>query len=172
MRGARADRWARWLGAAAGIGLAAAALAQARVPEGGGKLGLDLIVAAAPTGELRFEPAGPVVAAAGMRPGSAAAAGTVEVRNQTGRRLPFRLRALPSTRDADRLLHLRVGSGPRVLYEGDLGGLRRWTQPGLTLGSGERRTLTVRAWIQRGADTGWAGRIVDVPLELRAEGRR
>ncbi|MEX2196213.1 MAG: hypothetical protein WD844_13085 [Thermoleophilaceae bacterium] len=171
MRRARADGWARTIGACLGAGLAVAALASARVPAGAGELGLDLTVAATATGELGVTPPGPAIRVAGMRPGSGAATGTVAVRNQTGRRRALRLRALPSSAEVDRALRVRASAGGAVLYDGELGGMRRWTSRAIELGSGATATLTLRAWLPEGA-TRWAGRIVDVPLELTTEGAR
>ena len=168
---AAADVWARRLGALLGIGLAAAVLASASVAPGSGRLGLDLTVAIAPTGEIGIDRAGPLVAVAGMEEGSGEASGAAGMRNQTGRRVPFRLRALPSTRDADRTVLVRVASGEQVLYQGTLGGLRRWTRAPLVLDPGEQRTLSLSARVAPGAGDRTAGRIVDVMLELRAGGR-
>lgn len=172
MRGAAAETWARRLGALAGAVLAVVVLAGAQVAPGSGRLGLDLTVAMAPTGEVAITPPGPVLSRAGMAPGSAPARGAVELRNQTGRRLPFDLRALPSSRDGDRLLVVRVDSGGRRLYEGPLGGLRRPGAARLALAARERRTLRLSAWVEPRAGGRHAGRIVEVLLELRPEGRR
>lgn len=165
MRACRADSWARALGACLGAGLAVTALAGARVPAGTGELGLDLTLAAAPSGEVGVSPPGPAIAAAGMRAGSGPATGALELRNQTGRPLAFRLRALPSTTDVDRALRVHASARGSVLYHGDLGGLRSWTRETIELGPGGAATVRLRAWLPRDS-TRWAGRIVDVPLEL------
>ena len=164
-----ADQLARRLGALLGVGLAAAVLIGARVPAGSGELGLDLTVAIAPSGEVGVGRAGPLIAVAGMNERSGAVSGTVELRNQTWRRLPLRLRGLPSARDADQALSVRVAAGGRVLYEGPLGGLRDWTPPELVLGPGGKSTLSVRAWLTPAPGVETAGRIVDVMLEMRPE---
>ena len=165
---ASAEVWARRLGALTGIGLALAILAGASVAPGSGRLGLDLTVALAPTGEVGVDQAGPLLAVAGMQEGPGMASGALGIRNQTGRRLPFRLRARPSTRDADRTLIVRIASGEQVLYDGLLGGLRRGAQRALVLGAGEQRTLSMTARVAPGAGARTAGRIVDVMLELQA----
>lgn len=164
---AAADVWARRVGALVGAVLAAALLASASVAPGSGRLGLDLTIALAPTGEIGVDRAGPLLAVAGMGEGSGASSGAVGMRNQTGRRLAFRLRALPSTRDGDRTLVVRVASGEQVLYEGALGGLRRWSRQLLVLPPGGQRTLSLTARVARGAGDRTVGRIVDVMLELR-----
>lgn len=168
MRGRRADGWARVLGGCLGAALALTALANARVPPAGGALGLDLTVAASPSGELGIDPPGPALAVTGMRPGSVPAKGSFAIRNQTGRVRAFRLRALPSIPDVDRALRLRAVSGRTVLYDGTLGGLREWTTTRVELRSGETAAVSLRAWLAPGA-TRWAGRVADVPLELSAE---
>jgi hypothetical protein len=104
-----------------------------------------------------------------MNDRSGPVSGTVELRNQTGRRLPFRLRALPSGRDADEALSVRVAAGGRVLYDGPLGGLREWTPPELVLEPGGRSTFAMRARLTPPPGVETAGRIVDVMLEMRAE---
>ncbi len=168
----RADRRSRLLGAAVGIAIAVAIVLAARVPAGTGELGLDLTVTASPSGELAIEPVGVVVTATALTPRSAPATGSFSVRNQTGRRMPFRVRALPSSHAADRALAIRVGTGRETVFEGRLAALRRWSSRALVLAPRERRTVTVLAWVPRDAAEGSRGQIVDVVLELSAREAR
>ena len=171
MRSVISESWARGLGALVGAGLAIVVLAGASVAPGSGRLGLDLTVAITPTGEVAVSPPGPLVSRAGMEPGGDAARGTVKLQNQTGRRLPFDLRALPSTADGDAIVLVRLESDGHLLYDGPLGGLRRAGAARLVLGPGETRPLTLVARVDPDAGERHAGRIVDVLFEVRAEAR-
>jgi hypothetical protein len=125
------------------------------------------------SGELSAEPAGPVVQASGLEPG-AARSGRTALRNETGATLRVAVRALPSTHDADRVLRLELTGGGHPVYRGALGGLRGFSPATFTIAPGHKAELTVRASLPRGA-SGWRGRMVDVPLELRStpvRGRR
>ena len=168
--GTASSRWAGRGGVAVGVLLAVALLAAARLPAGDGHLGLDLTVGITPTGELGIGSAGPILTGTGMEPGSNRVSGVTELRSQAGRRLSFQVRALPSNGDVDGLLKIRVAAAGRVLYEGSLGGLRRWTRRALVLAPGEVQALAVAAWLPPGTAAGAGGRSVDVPLELRMEG--
>lgn len=164
-----ADLWARRIGGFTGVALAVAVLAGTSVAPGNGRLGLDLTVVLPASGEIGVDRAGPLLVVAGMGEGSGTASDALGIRNQAGRRLPFALRALPSTREADALLLVRVASGEQVLYDGPLGGLRRVARTRLELGAGEQRTLSLTARLAPGTGERLAGRVLDVILELRAE---
>src|SRR3954451_19159216 len=112
------------------------------MPNGTGKLGLDLQVSAAQTGELQVAPLTPFVSAAGMKRGDSRAGG-VTVRNQTGVPLSVRFRASANLRDADRSLRIRAAVGSHRLFEGSLGELRRPTAGGFVVGRGARRGVGV-----------------------------
>jgi hypothetical protein len=163
---ATVERWVRRIGVAAGVVLVCALMLAFRVPDGSGKLGADVIVSISPTGELGVDPAGPFLTATGLRPGSAAS-GDFRVANQTGKTLAVRLRALPDSRDLDRLLTVRIDAGhaTRPIFTGRLGALRTHTRD-FRLRPGEERTLSVRAGLPAGLQGGWAGRISTVKLEL------
>jgi hypothetical protein len=163
---ATVERWVRRIGVATGVVLVCALMLAFRVPDGSGRLGTDVIVSISPTGELGVNPAGPFLTATGLRPGSAAS-GEFRVANQTGKTLAVRLRALPDSRDLDRLLAVRIGAGhaTRPIFTGRLGALRGYTRS-LRLRPGEERTLRVRTELPAGLRGGWAGRISSVKLEL------
>jgi hypothetical protein len=160
------ERWVKRIGVAAGVAIVCAVMLAFRVPDGSGRLGADVIVSISPTGELGVDPAGPFLTATGLRPGSAAS-GDFRVGNQTGKTLAVRLRALPDTRDLDRLLDVRIGAdhAPRPIFTGRLDALRAPTRS-FRLRPGQQRTLNVRAALPAGAKSGWAGRISTVKLEL------
>jgi hypothetical protein len=171
-RGNRIESYVRRAGVVAGVALVAAVVVAFRVPDGSGTLGADVIVAISPTGELGLSRSGPFISATGLRPGGALD-GEVEVYNQTGRRLAVRLRALPDSRDLDRLLLVDVRAGRQQIYRGPLAGLRSRT-PAFRLDPGAKRSLRVRASLPAGLRAGYAGRIETVSLELSSavDGRR
>jgi hypothetical protein len=154
-----------------GAGIALVALASWRMPPAGGRLGADVRILSAPTGELDVSPAGPFLSVTNLEPGSpgGGALGELGVRNQTGSRLSVRVRLLPSTADLDALLRVRVSAGGERLLDGTLGGLRTWSAGAFHLSSGERRELHVQAWLPGTVRDGYQGRVEDVGLELRAE---
>lgn len=162
----RIESYVRRAGVVAGIALVAAVVLAFRVPNGSGTLGADVIFSISPTGELGVSRSGAFMSATGLRPGESLT-GEVEVANQTGRRLAVRLRALPDSKDLDRLLVVdaRVGNATRPIFRGRLGSLRAKT-PAFRLDSGRKRALRVRAWLPAGLKGGYAGRIETVKLEL------
>ena len=162
--GTRIESYVRRGGIAAGIALVVLVVLAFRIPDGKGTLGADVIVAISPTGELGVSRPGPFMSATGLRPGGTLS-GDVEVANQTGRRLAVRLRALPDSKDLDRLLVVDVRAGGARLYHGRLGGLRTKTAAFL-LDSGRKRTLRVRASLPAAVRDGYAGRIETISLEL------
>lgn len=160
-----AHRLARPLGIALGIVLAALALVSWRVPGGARTLGADVRVEALQTGALGVSPLHPFVSTPSLVPGHRAG-GRVSVRNQTGVPLRVRIRALPSTRELDGLLRVRVASGTLALYDGDLSGLRtRGTLP-LRMAAAQRRALQVEVSLPAAIRRGYQGRIVDITLQL------
>lgn len=164
----RIERHVRRVGVAAGVSLVALIVLAFRVPDGSGVLGADVILAISPTGELGVSRSGPFLTATGMQPGSEARS-AVSVHNQTGRSLLVGLRALPDSPDLDRVLRVEIRSGhaTRPVFTGLLGQLRRGAEIG-TLPAGDRRRLSVRAWIPSTLRGGYAGRIETVSLRLRS----
>lgn len=159
------DRLARLLGVLVGVSLAVVALISWRVPGGERTLGTDVRIEALQTGEIGVAPLHPFVSAPSLLPGSSVA-GDVTVRNQTGVPLALRLRALPSVRDLDQLLVVRVSAGSRTLYDGSLGGLRAGGSQPLALRAATAQRLHVSASLPTGVRTGFQGRIVDVSLRI------
>jgi hypothetical protein len=164
--GNRIESYVRGAGVAAGIALVAVVVLAFRVPDGTGTLGADVVFAASPTGELGVSRSGPFMSATGLRPGRAFE-GRFDVANQTGKRLAVRLRALPDSRDLDRLLvvHVTADHAKHPIYSGRLGGLRERTRP-FRIESGRARKLRVRASLPAGLRGGYAGRIETIGLEL------
>ena len=162
--GNRIESYVRRAGLAAGVTLVAALVLAFRVPDGSGTLGADVIVAISPTGELGVSRSGPFMSVTGLRAGGALR-GQVDVHNQTGRRLAVRLRALPDSKDLDRLLIVDVRAGRARIFHGRLGALRART-PAFRLAAGEKRALRLRASLPAGLRSGYAGRIETVSLEL------
>jgi hypothetical protein len=163
-RGNRIESYVRRAGVALGIALVAVLAVAFRVPDGRGTLGADVILAISPTGELGVSHPGPFLTVTGLRPGSAAD-GDVTVHNQTGKRLAVRLRALPDSKDLDRILVVDMRAGGTRLFRGRLGGLRGRTRA-FHLAPDEKRPLRVRTFLPSGLKRGYAGRIETVKLEL------
>jgi hypothetical protein len=160
----RIESYVRRAGITAGVALVAAVVLAFRVPDGSGTLGADVIVSISPTGELGLSHSGPFASATGLRPGGALR-GRVEVHNQTARRLAVRLRALPDSKDLDRVLVVDVRAGRTALFHGRLGALRARTRP-FSLAPDAKRPLRVHASLPAELKTGYAGRIETVSLEL------
>jgi hypothetical protein len=160
----RIESYVRRAGVFAGVALVAVVVLAFRIPDGSGTLGADVIVAISPTGELGVSRPGPFMSATGLRPGGTMS-GEVEVANQTGRPLAVRLRALPDSKDLDRLLVVDVRAGGARLFHGRLRGLRAKT-PAFRLDSGRKRALRIRASLPASVRSGYAGRIETISLEL------
>ena len=160
----RIESYIRGAGLAAGLAVVVALVVAFRVPDGSGTLGADVILSISPTGELGVSHPGPFMSATGLRPGGALK-GEVVVHNQTGRRLAVRLRALPDSKDLDRLLVVDAHAGGARIFHGRLGHLRGRTRA-FGLAAGERRVLRLRAALRPDLTTGYAGRIETVKLEL------
>ncbi len=162
----------RVIGFVAGLALAAVAVLAWRVPAGAGRLGADLRVSAAPTGELEVSPVGVFLTGTNLEPApgkEAGVEGRLNVKNQTGTTLAVRPQALPSTVDLDQVVNLNVAADGEVVFEGPLGDLRAKTDRSLRLGAGQAATLVVRAWVRGDAGDSYRGRTADVPLHLHTE---
>jgi hypothetical protein len=160
----RIESYVRRACVVAGVAVVAVVMLAFRVPDGSGTLGADVIVAISPTGELGVSRPGPFMSVTGLRPGGTLS-GELDIVNQTGRRLAVRLRALPDSKDLDRLLVVDVRAGSARLFHGRLGGLRTKT-PAFRLDSGRKTGLRVRASLPAGLAAGYAGRIETISLEL------
>jgi hypothetical protein len=161
------ERAMRAAGLVLGLGIVTLALLAWRLPTVRPDLGAEAAFSVTPTGELEVEPAGVFLDAQGLRPGSAPQTGGIAIRNQTGKTLAVSLHALPAARDLDDLVSVRLTSGGTTIFSGTLGGLRDWTKP-LRLRSGERAPLRLRVSLPSTVRSGYAARIVSVPLELRS----
>lgn len=159
------DRIARGAGILLGVTIAIALLIAWQVPGGERTLGADVRIEALQTGEIGVAPLHPFVASPSLLPG-ASLAGDVTMRNQTGVPLALRLRALPSVRDLDRLLLIRVSAGKRALYDGDLAGLRAGGTAPLVLKKASAERVHVSVALPPGLRTGFQGRILDVSLQI------
>jgi hypothetical protein len=139
-----------------GLALAAGLVFSAR-PVAGPPLGLDLRIAAIPSGEVGVAAPGPILTARTLRPGGRAT-GTVVLRNHTPVRLAVRA-AVQGSSDADRHLRVRVRARGTILYDGTLAGLRAHGGRPLVLAKGRAAALALDAWVPAGAaETALAGR--------------
>jgi hypothetical protein len=168
MSATAADKLARRVGAVIGLAAVAVALLSWRIPAASETLGADVRLVATPPGELATEPAGAFASGRALEPGSGAARGSLELSNLAGRRLVVRPRLLPSSRDLDRLLRVRLTARGRTLADGSLGQLRTWSRRGVAVSSGGHARIEARAWLPRRTRRGYAGRSIDVAVELRA----
>jgi hypothetical protein len=161
---------ARSLGLAAGVVLAVAALYAWRVATVPIGAGASVSFTAVPTGELAVSQQDAFLRAPALIPSSpgGGASAQVVVRNQSPAAVAVVLRALPTSDDLDEALHLKVSAGGAVVFEGPLGGLRRWTSRVLVFTSGASEAFTVDTWIPVGLRSGWRGHDVDVSLQLKA----
>jgi hypothetical protein len=163
------DTVLRVLGVVLGLAAAASLVLSSRIPPGTGTLGADVILASTPSGELGVFPAGPFLSATNLTPGSEdVPAGTLHVTNQTGVDLDVQVRGLPSSRDLDDVLRLRVAADDGPVFEGSLGELRSWSTAAFSLASGETGDLQVRTWLDPAEGQAWSGRIATITLEFRS----
>ena len=162
----RGTRIARWSGLSAGLVVVIVALYAWRVPASPGPMpGANVMFVAGPTGELEVSPTGRFLAGSDLRPAGRMITGTLAIRNQTGRKLDVRLRALPNLDDLDHLLQVEVSGSEGVLFRGDLGGLREWTDP-ITLRRGQGQSLSFQAWLVPEATSGYEGDDASVTMEF------
>jgi hypothetical protein len=158
---------ARATGVLAGLALCAAILEVSRVEPSTELLGLHLDVTLVGTGALAVPAPGPLVQVRNLLPGEdRAVEADGQVRNQTGRNMMVRLRAVPSTVEVDELLNLEIFAGDRLLYAGTLGRLREWTAESFQIGVGQLQPLRVRAHLPPTVTGGYQGRMERISLEL------
>ena len=171
MPGVLGSRGAPLAGLATGLTLVVVvALTQWSVAPSRAALGLDLQLTAVPHGELEVAPAGPAVFGRGLRPGHEAV-GAVHLRNQTAKRLAVRPRLEGGPEALDRTLRLDVTSDGRRVFSGAAGELRG-RSAALVLASGERATLSVRAYVPEGAEARTRGRAGEWRLAFATEVER
>lgn len=158
---------ARVIGVAAGTALAIAFLVAGRVPPSGASLAAGLEVKAGRSAELAVTPSGRLLSAGGLRPGSGARPATARVSlwNPTDVMLAARPSVARGSTQLDDSLHVRVTADGRTLYEGTLGGLRGPTARSFRIAAGQRRRLSLAAWLPSSA-RGYEGRRTSVALEL------
>lgn len=126
------------------------------------RLGTDIRMSAAPTGELDVSPPSHFLVADRV-PAGRPVAGQVTVRNQTGSTLSVSVSVdAPLPPFADRL-RVRVLADATTVAEGDLAGLvtpsRSWV-----VESGHETVVTVEAWVAPAG--GSFGDLVDVPIRF------
>jgi hypothetical protein len=173
MNETRGTGWARGIGFLTGLLIATAAIIAWRIPPGTGTLGTDLLVAAAPSGEIQVFSPGPFVTGTGMHPGpeSDGPTGSVKIRNITGQTLPVGVKVDMNMADLDSLLWIELRAGEHQVYRGPIGKLRYGNAPSFTLGSGKSATVNVRVWLPTSVETGFEGRIATVDLTFEPAAR-
>lgn len=136
------DRW--WHGGGVVLGLLIAVTAAYQpVTAASNRLGADVQMSAAPTGELDVTPRGSFLTAEGLRVGEHAT-GRVSVRNQTGATLSVTTQfAAPPSEFLG--LHVRLRAGSETVVDGtfdESGGGRPWL-----LESGRTVDVSVEVWV-------------------------
>ena len=153
----------------AGLALAGALVSASGVPAGRGALGAELLLNANSVGEVAVDPAGaPFLRARELRRSGPRATGSFVATNQTSARLSVRLRSRPESRELDRALAVRVTAGGRVLFQGPMGALRRWSPRAASLPVQGRVRIRFEVAVPRSARN-WQNRMAESTIELRAE---
>jgi hypothetical protein len=152
---------ARWAGLAAGLSLALASLAFARVPSGTGEVPAHVSLVAEPSVKLGVTPVGrELLSKRLLVPGGDGVAGVVEVSNFTGTTLELEplLRSLRG--DPPKELHVEVRAGSKRLYSGSVTEL----DAELSLPARAKQRVRFRISAPAGAARGVHGRVVDLSL--------
>jgi len=158
---------ARAIGVVAGLALCLCVVEASQVEPSIEPLGLHLDVTLAGTGALAVQTNEPLVQVRNLLPGeNRFAEGVGEVRNETGRSMAVRVRAVPSTVEVDEMLNLEVFAGERLLYKGTLAGLRDWTAESFEVGVAEVEKVLVRAALAPGVTGGYQGRMERITIEM------
>lgn len=127
-------------------------------------LGTDVLVTAAPTGELDVAPRGALLSVKRLPPGRPAI-GRASVRNQTGVTLSVTALVGSSSAAADRL-NLRVQAGSETVADGSADRLATGSRPWL-LESGHEVDVIVEAWVP--AVGGYAADAVHVDIRFETQ---
>ena len=160
----------RRLGTLAGLALggvlAALAAGSWGVTAGSGSAGTNVSALANPTGELNVSPAGkPFVHGRALMPGDGVT-GTLKVRNQTAKALAVRARLAADQPDLNRVLHASLDADGVRLYDGSLGGLRRFSPETVRVASGETIDVTLRLSLPSATKSGYEARTAETTLAL------
>src|SRR3954447_19889264 len=162
------DGQARVAGLLIGLAGAAILVLSWRLPTTSGTLSADLTVSAPANGELAVAPVAAFVRATGMRPGSPAASGDVDVTNRTASSLNISLHATGQDRDLDVLTRVAIAVDKYKVFDGTLAELRR-PRLGFALDQGDTADVDVRVWLPADAGDGYRGRVEAVTLDFDGE---
>jgi len=167
------SRSARRIGILAGLALGGALAAIAAgswgIAAGSGSAGANVSALANLTGELDVTPHSQnFLSGRALMPGEAAA-GDVQVRNQTPEPLVVRARLRADQPDLDRVLRASLQADGQYLYEGTLAGLRRYTATELRLKAGESTSMRLRLSLPASTKTGYEARTAETTLELASK---
>lgn len=154
------------LGMCLGLALAGLTVEHLRIADQAPVVGAKLSINSAPTGELDVTPAGLVASEDGFTPARPAdgLTGRISVRNQTGRTLTFKPKAVPMTGELDDVLLVRAVVRNAELFRGTLGELRNGAAGDLTLASGEATVVEVHATLLPSLMSGYQGATDHVTL--------
>jgi hypothetical protein len=161
-------RWAELTSVLIGALAALVMLGGWRVPHGHGPAPANVTLSAASAKGLELSRTGPFAASSQLFAGGGSSlAGSVEVRNSSGRPLTIRARLRGDTADLDAALAIDLEAQGVVLYRGPLHGLRDWTGRSVVVGTGVSVPVTLSATIRPDSKR-WQGRSVVATLELDA----
>lgn len=148
---------ARIAGFACGLAVAAGVVISGMTPASHARLGAQLEIETLSTGELAASPDGIFLEADGLEPGGpdAGAHGVSRITNQTATPLDLRARVLPSSRNLDRLLRVRITAAGKRIFDDRLALLREWTQRSFRLRAAHEAEIQVRAWLPASVEPGY-----------------
>jgi hypothetical protein len=151
---------ARAGGFVAGLAVAASFVVAGLTPASETHLGAEVTFQTLPTGDLAVDPEGRFLEASNLDPSgpAGAARGVSTLTNQTAIPLALRARVLPSSRNLDDLLRVRITAAGKRIFDGMLGQLREWTQRSIRLASGKDAEIVVLAWLPPSVREGYEAR--------------
>jgi len=162
----RSRRLVTLVGLALGGLLAAIAAGSWGVTAGSGSAGADVSALANLTGELDVSPAGKTfLRGRALMPGDGVT-GTLQVRNQTAKALDVRARLAADRPDLNRVLHASLEADGVRLYDGSLGGLRRFSPEAVRIPSGETIDVELRLSLPSATKGGYEARTAETTLAL------
>ena len=148
---ARAKTTARAGGFVAGLAVAAGFVVSGLTPASDAHLGARVTFQTLPTGELAVRPEGRFLEVESLDASGpeGAARGVTTLTNQTAVPLALRARVLPSSRNLDDLLRVRISAAGKEIFDSTLARLRDWTRSSVRVASGEDARVVVSAWLPR-----------------------
>ena len=133
--------------------------------------GLEVRTSVNLTGRIGVAPYGTIMKADALtnRDGHDVVRGRTTLTNQTLRPVSIQVRARPALSELDDKIRVAVSLGGKPMADTTVGRFRRWVGWNMTIPPGASRDLVMRVRIQPEiAPADYVGRILELPLELRA----